>query len=275
MERLEEITHPKPLSDFLYGTFNRFRGDHPWVGGHDVRPKSIGREMFEGYLSFGDFVKRYGLQRSEGVLLRYLSQLYKTLSQTIPDQVKTDAVWDMLGYFRALIERTDTSLLDEWEALLHPEVRYERPEVKERALEEAKAYELMHDPKAFRARLRAEMYQLVRALSEQNWEEAAWGVRQPPEDASPEETERWAWPPERFEQALAPFFEEYGELLFTPEVRQAHWTRLVETGERTWEISQVLLDPQEDNLWAIEGEIDLSDPRGIDGPLVRVRRIGP
>ncbi|HYN21733.1 MAG TPA: DUF3516 domain-containing protein, partial [Thermoanaerobaculia bacterium] len=89
MEKLEEITHPKPLSDFLYGTFNRFRGEHPWVGGNDVRPKSIGREMVEGYLSFADYIKRYGLQRSEGVLLRYLSQLYKTLDQTVPEYAKT------------------------------------------------------------------------------------------------------------------------------------------------------------------------------------------
>jgi len=79
MERLEEVTHPQPLKDFLYGSFNRFKGDHPWVGSKEIRPKSIGREMFEGFMSFADYVKRYGLQRSEGVLLRYVSQLYKTL----------------------------------------------------------------------------------------------------------------------------------------------------------------------------------------------------
>ena len=122
MEKLEEVTHPKPLSDFIYGTFNRFRGKHPWVGGEDIKPKSIGREMFEGYMSFADYVKRYGLQRSEGVLLRYLSQLYKTLDQTVPEPAKTEGVWDALGFFRALVEQTDSSLLEEWQGLLHPEV---------------------------------------------------------------------------------------------------------------------------------------------------------
>jgi len=66
MERLDEVTHPQPLKDFLYGSFNRFKGDHPWVGSKEIRPKSIGREMFEGFMSFADYVKRYGLQRSEG-----------------------------------------------------------------------------------------------------------------------------------------------------------------------------------------------------------------
>ncbi len=123
MERLDEVTHPKPLSDFIYGTFNRFRGEHPWVGGQDIRPKSIGREMLEGYMSFADYVKRYGLQRSEGVLLRYLSQLYKTLNQSVPELSKNEPVLDALGFFRTLLEHTDTSLLEEWESLLHPELR--------------------------------------------------------------------------------------------------------------------------------------------------------
>ncbi len=31
MERLQEVTHPKPNAEFIYGTFNRFRDEHPWV----------------------------------------------------------------------------------------------------------------------------------------------------------------------------------------------------------------------------------------------------
>ncbi|MFP5284195.1 MAG: DEAD/DEAH box helicase, partial [Thermoanaerobaculia bacterium] len=181
MERLEEVTHPKPLSDFLYGTFNRFRGEHPWVGGHDVRPKSIGREMYEGYLSFADYVKRYGLQRSEGVLLRYLSQLYKTLDQTVPEYAKTAEVWDALGYFRALLHHTDTSLLEEWESLLHPEIRLMRLQ-RHQAAEALWLKQLLADPKAFAARIRAELHLVVRALAEKEWEDAAAAVLQDPDD---------------------------------------------------------------------------------------------
>ncbi len=184
MERLEEITHPKPLSDFIYGTFNRFRGKHPWVGGEDIKPKSIGREMFEGYMSFADYIKRYGLQRSEGVLLRYLSQLYKTLDQTVPEPAKTEGVWDALGFFRALVETTDSSLLEEWEGLLHPEILV-RTHHRETAREILWLQELLADPKTFAARVRAEMHLLVRALSFKDWEEAATLVKQDP-DRSPD-----------------------------------------------------------------------------------------
>ncbi|HWM93462.1 MAG TPA: DUF3516 domain-containing protein [Thermoanaerobaculia bacterium] len=264
MERLEEITHPKPLSDFLYGTFNRFRGEHPWVGGLDVHPKSIAREMYEGYLSFADYVKKYGLQRSEGVLLRYLSQLYKTLDQTVPEYAKIAEVWDALGYFRALLHHTDTSLLEEWESLLHPEIRLMRLQ-RHQAAEALWLKQLLADPKAFAARIRAELHLVVRALAEKEWEDASAAVLQDPDDP---------WTPERFEESMKPFYEEYGELVFTPEARRHQHTHIREVDERVWEVAQTILDPQGDNLWAVQGIVDLRDPDVMDGPLVKVARVG-
>ncbi len=267
MERLEEVSHPKPLSDFIYGTFNRFRGKHPWVGGEDIKPKSIGREMFEGYMSFGDYVKRYSLQRSEGVLLRYLSQLYKTLDQSVPEFSKTEGVWDALGFFRALVEQTDSSLLEEWQGLLHPEILV-RAQERNAAREILWLQELLADPKTFTARVRAEMHLLTRALSLKEWEEAPALVKQDPDDP------QTVWDSERFEKAMAPYFEEYGELPFTPEARRHQWTQIRPAGDRQWEVTHTLLDPQGDNLWAIQGAIDLRNPDEADGPIVRVGRIG-
>jgi hypothetical protein len=267
------------METFLYATFDEFRRFQPWVAGQNIRPKSIGREMVETYASFGDYVKKYGLQRSEGVLLRYLSQLYKVLAQTVPDDLKTEEVWDIQGYFRAMLQRVDTSLLEEWEGLLdpeqHPELEEaESPEERDELLERIKAMELLHDPKAFAARLRGEVHQLVRALSRQDWEEAASCVARPAAGAAVAGERLEVWDAERFEAALAPYFEEYGELLFTPEARHSQWTRIVPTGERTWEVTQVLLDPEGDNLWHLAGTIDLTDTRGIEGPLLRLREVG-
>ncbi len=266
MERLDEVTHPQPLADFLHGSFVRFRRAHPWVGGREIRPKSIGREMFAGSLSFADYVKAYGLQRSEGVLLRYISQLYKTLDQSVPQAAKTEEVFDAIGYFRALIEHTDTSLLQEWESLLHPEIRLARERERERARAALWADQLLRDPRVFEARVRAEMHLLVHALAKGEWEEAALSVRQEPGDP---------WDAERFAAALAPFCADYGELVFSAEARRHRWTQVEKTGDRTWEVAQTLLDPAGDNLWAISGAIDLRRPGAVDGPLVRVERIGP
>ncbi|MGH7958513.1 MAG: DEAD/DEAH box helicase [Opitutaceae bacterium] len=92
MEKLDQIEHPKPLREFLYDTFNAFAAAHPWVNQENVRPKSIAREMFERYMSFADYIREYGLQRSEGLLLRHLSQVWKVLAQTVPATAKTEPV---------------------------------------------------------------------------------------------------------------------------------------------------------------------------------------
>jgi superfamily II RNA helicase len=276
MVRLEEVTHPKPLADFLYGAFNAFRAAHPWTAGSDVSPKSIGREMFETFAGFSDYVKSYGLERSEGVLLRYLSQLYKTLDQTVPEAAKTDELWDVLGYFRSLVGETDASLLEEWDRLRHPELLLaERsvPAAPAKRKEATWLTELLSNPRVFAARVRAEAQLLVRALAKKDWEEAAervWQLSEGAEAAIEDE----AWNAERFEAAMTPFFEEYGELVSGAEARLHHLTQLKSTGPRRWDVTQTLLDPKGDHTWAIFAGIDLTDATAPDGPILRIRRIG-
>jgi superfamily II RNA helicase len=277
MARLEEVTHPKPLADFLYGAFNEFRAAHPWTAGSDVSPKSIGREMFETFAGFSDYVKSYGIERSEGVLLRYLSQLYKTLDQTVPEAAKTDELWDVLGYFRSLVGETDASLLEEWERLRHPELLLaERaaPAAPTKRVEASWLTELLSNPRVFAARVRAEAQLLVRALAKKDWEEAAERVYQSPKAAETAGADEDRWDAERFEAAMVPFFDEYGELASGAEARLHHLTQLKSTGPRQWEVTQTLLDPKGDHTWAIFAGIDLRDPSAPDGPILRIRRIG-
>ena len=116
-ERLEEVEHPKPLREFLYGAFNVFRAHHPWVEGENVRPKSIARDLRERAMTFGEYVNHYGISRSEGLLLRYLTEVYRGLRQNVPDERKTEAVEELADWLRTLIGEVDSSLLDEWEIL--------------------------------------------------------------------------------------------------------------------------------------------------------------
>jgi len=266
MAKLERVTYPKPLLELIEATFDTFRRAHPWVGSESIHPKSIGREMYEHYASFNGYVRRYGLQRSEGVLLRYLSQLYKTLDQNVPDQAKTDAVLDVLGFFRTMLERTDTSLIEEWESLLHPELHRDHL-AEARARQVLRAQELLRDPRIFAARLRAELHELVRALAKRRHDDAVACVRPPPE---PEE----AWTAERFEEALAPFYEQYDRILFNHEARQADKTRIEKVGPSLWRVTQVLVDPAGDNLWHLDGVVDLGKGQSLESPLFQLRRIG-
>lgn len=267
MERLEDVTWPKPIEEFVEQTFEIFRKAHPWVRGEDIKLKSIARDMFESYLSFNNYVRRYGLQRSEGVLLRYLSQFYKTMAQTVPERAKTEPVYDVLSFFRTMLERVDRSLLQEWETMMHPELAMESDK-QEEARQELRLYELFHDPKAFAARVRAELHQLVRDLAEQNYEDASYALWQDPDN--PEDH----WTSDRIATTMAAFHAEHGELIFNHEARRSSNTQIRALGGRRWDVSQVLVDAEGDNMWAIEAKIDLSDPKNTEGPLLRLQRIG-
>ncbi|HXK61951.1 MAG TPA: DUF3516 domain-containing protein, partial [Acidobacteriota bacterium] len=120
MAELEKLEYPKPLKDFILGTFNAFADKHPWIGEEDIKPKSIAREMFENFRSFAEYILEYDLQRVEGLLLRHLNSVYKVLRQTVPDGFKTDAVWEMELYLRTLLRTVDSSLAEEWERMRDP-----------------------------------------------------------------------------------------------------------------------------------------------------------
>ena len=120
-DRLREVTYDKPLAEFLYASLSVFEKAHPWVAGDAVRPKGIVRAMVEGFYGFNDFVRAYGLERAEGVLLRYLSEVYKVLAQTVPPSAKTQEVTEIEEYLRVLVRSVDSSLIDEWERMRHME----------------------------------------------------------------------------------------------------------------------------------------------------------
>ena len=117
LERLAELTWPRPEAEFIEPAFAVFARHHPWVGHDRPSPKSVARDLLEHGDTFNQYVSRYGIKRAEGVLLRYLSDCYKALVQTIPTAAVTEALAALTADLRALLRSTDSSLLDEWERL--------------------------------------------------------------------------------------------------------------------------------------------------------------
>ncbi len=261
MRRLDEVTWPQPEAEFLRESFRIFAARHPWVREDDVRPKSIARDLVERYVGFRDYVVELGLARSEGLLLRYLSQVHNTLVKSVPDALKSEDVWETIAFLRAAVADVDRSLLEAWEGLVTP------PAPDAAAAEPLPPrFDLAQQPRLLRARLRSELLALVRALAARDYDEAAHWVRADPDTP---------WDAARLEAALAPFHAEYGELLFTPDARLAHRTRLEPHEPRRWKASQVLVDAAGDGLWALHGEVDLRQERDPEGPIFSLLRIGP
>ncbi|MYG98891.1 MAG: DUF3516 domain-containing protein [Acidimicrobiaceae bacterium] len=117
MARLAEVTWPKPEAEFIEPAFDTFARHHPWVGHLRPSPKSVVRDMVEHADTFNQYVSRYGLKRSEGLVLRYLTDCYKALAQTVPASAVNDRLAEVIEWLGALVREVDSSLLDEWERL--------------------------------------------------------------------------------------------------------------------------------------------------------------
>jgi len=253
MAELDKVSYPKPNAELIYQTFDDYAPHHPWLGSENIRPKSIARDMVERYLSFNDYVKEYGLARAEGVLLRYLSQAYKTVLQSVPDPCWNDELVDIVGFMRATLERVDSSLLEEWERLLDPEAEPEPGTTR-------RVHALAGDPRMLGSRVRSELHMLLKALAARDYEEAAAGLRA--DGAEP-------WTAERLEQALEPFFAEHEQLVADARARQTQWTILEPLEPRLYRVRQILLDPADHNDFYLEARVDLRDGEP-EGPLVEL-----
>jgi hypothetical protein len=257
IEALEKVEYDKPLSDFIYQSFNEFRKKHPWVESENIHPKSIVRDMYMKGATFNEYVLELGLARSEGVLLRYLSQVYKALVQSVPDSYKSDDVIDIIAYLRTMLSRVDTSLIDEWSSLF--EKGGARPAEEAPLLA---SFDPRVNKKAFLAKIRAEIFHLVRLLAAKNYEEAQLAI------ANPE-----VWPIARLEESLAPFFAEYGHLIADPRARNATLTRIEAESENSYNLSHTLLDDKEDNAWHLDFAIDLNKKRDESEPILELLAI--
>jgi len=257
MEALEDVTWPKPDAEVIYAAFNAWSEHHPWLDAAFIRPKSIAREMFERWMTFTEYVNELGLERVEGVLLRYLSQTYKTLVRTVPETYRTEAVIDMISYLRAMLALVDSSLVREWEAMLSP-----GDDDGDGLPEPGRPVDISRDRRSFHARIRAEMHHLVRALATEDHDGfvAALRVRDPDS----------AWDAHRVAAAIAPFVEEWGAVRFDHAARVTSNTTIQSAGDHVWDVTQTLVDPDDTREWRIVGRVDLSDDTDPDGPLVEL-----
>ena len=292
MEELEKLEYPKPNQEFIYSTFNAFADRHPWVGQENIRPKSIAREMFESFRSFSDYIRDYELQRAEGVLLRHLNRVYKVLTQNVPDAAKNDQIREMELYLGSMIRQVDSSLLDEWEKMRNPNFqRAETKEVRPPGAEEA-AQDITRDTKAFTAAIRNRIFVFLRGLVVADYEAALGSlsegrVPRAPEISSvtqsqglaelvpPKDADGQPWTADRLRAATEAYELEHERICLDPNARNARHTYVTPSDDqKSWRIQQMLVDPEEDNDWVAEFEVDLAQSRALGEPFLRLRRIG-
>lgn len=264
MERLEQVEYPKPGKDFIYDTYNEFVVGNPWAREASVRPKSVAREMFEHRHSFDDYIRLYGLERSEAVLLRHLTEVYKVLVQTVPDGLKNDDLDEAEAFFEKIVRGVDSSLLDEWEkmrsgASVEPTI----VELAESGEDGEKPPPISQDRESFVRAIHGRLFQFLRNFSLGEIEEAATRL----EGLSDPES-RGALRTLRRE-----FVAEHERVRFDPEARNRKHLRIDER-DRVWTAELHILDSREHDDWILIVEIDLDRSDATGQPAIRFRELG-
>jgi hypothetical protein len=260
MERLMDVTYPRPLEDLLVHAYRVYRKSHPWVGDHPLSPKSVVRDMYEKAMTFSEFVAQYELARTEGIVLRYLASAYKALEHTVPEDLKSEELQDITAWLGEMVRQVDSSLLDEWEQLANPETE-DASEAQDRA---DQVTPVTANARAFRVLVRNAMFRRV--------ELAALGRT----DELGEMDGEYGWDAEAWSRAMEAYWQEYDSLGTGPDARGPRLLSIEERPEEgLWLVRQTFDDPAGDHDWGISAEVDLAGSAAAGRAVIRVTDVGP
>jgi superfamily II RNA helicase len=257
MAELESVTHPRPLAEELEAIFEIYRRGHPWVGDYELCPKSVVRDMYERAMSFSEYVRFYRLARSEGTVLRYLADAYKALAQSVPEAARTEELTDLTEWLGELVQQTDSSLLQEWRALVDPTSDLARPPVDRDDVPAP----VSANHRAFRVLVRNAMFRRVELAALGRWAEL--------EDLDGEA----GWDGEAWAEAMAEYDAMHADLGTGPDARGPHLLVVREEG-RTWSVRQIFDDPDGDHDWGISARVDLDASDAAGAAAVTVTQVG-
>jgi superfamily II RNA helicase len=252
IELLDDVTYPRPLEELLQHTYEVYLQTNPWAADSPLSPKSVVREMWERGLSFREFVSTYKLTRSEGAVLRYLSDAVKALRSGVPAAARTEEVTDIVEWLAELVRQVDSSLLDEWEQLTSPDQPLDQP-----VAVPVRPRPLTGNERAFTAMVRNALFRRVELFARRRWNELG------------ELDSGSGWHAERWADAGREYFAEHADVGIGADARGPALL-IIDRQPGVWRVRQILDDPAGDRDWGLDVEVDLeaSDEEGV--PVIRL-----
>nr|WP_157427602.1 DEAD/DEAH box helicase [Agromyces salentinus] len=255
MELLEQVTWPKPLDELLAQAFETFASSQPWVRDFELSPKSVVRDMFERSMSFGEYVSFYQLARSEGLVLRYLSDAFRAMRQTVPNDAKTEEVLDLIEWLGELVRQVDSSLVDEWNEMVDPTAHLPEDEA---AVVPPAPPSVVSNRRAFTVLVRNELFRRVQLAALDHDDELQ--LLDPGE----------LWP-----DALNRYYAEHDEILTGAAARSPRLVTIdvTDAASGIWRVEQTIDDPAGDHDWRIRAEVDLEASAEEGTAIVHVTEV--
>ena len=246
MELLDDVTYPKPLEELLGHAFEVYAQSNPWAADARLSPKSVAREMWERAFTFREYISVYGLTRSEGAVLRYLSDAFKALRSGVPATARTEELTDIVEWLGELVRQVDSSLLDEWEQLTSPDQPLDAP-----VAVPARPRPLTGNERAFTAMVRNALFRRVELFARDRWDELA------------ALDGRSGWTAQRWQDVGDAYFAEHDDVGTGANARGPAML-IIDRQRDVWRVRQIFDDPAGDHDWGFDVEVDLeaSDEEG-------------
>ena len=264
MELLDDIDYPKPLADLIDVAYEFYRKGHPWVVEYAPEPKSVVRDMYERAMTFSEYVAFYSLTRSEGVVLRYFADAYRAMRRTVPQDARTEELSDLISWLGELVRGVDSSLLDEWEALAHPDGDEQTAGIGAVRPPTARAADrgISANERGFTVMVRNAMFRRVELLSHRRYPLLA------------EMHTGTGWNEQRWADVMQGYWDEYDDLGIGPTARAAGLL-LISRSAQSWHVRQVFDDPSGDRDWGISADVDLAASDEAGEPVIAIVDVGP
>lgn len=245
MDRLQEITYPKPLEDMLQAAFDEYRHDVPWANDYWLSPKSVVRDMVETASDFTGYIARYNIARSEGTLLRYLSDAYRALARTVPQEKRDEQLDDIISWLRVVVRSIDSSLVDEWE---NAGTDTDASEAAANLAVPGAKQAVVEDRRGLTVLVRNAMFRRVQLMD----------LDKPDELGALDKD--WGYGVHEWEDTLDDYYDEHEYVNIDAKARSGELFILDESkenSEHSWKVRQIIDDSDGDHDWAITGTVDL------------------
>ena len=262
LERLQDITYPKPLEDLLDAAFTQYCTKVPWAADYELSPKSVLRDMLESAADFKGYIQKLGIARSEGILLRYLAEAFRSLDRTVPLEKRNDQLNDIISWLGFVVRSVDSSLVDEWAAAGEDSAFDAAPP--------SGADVVVADRRGMTLLVRNALFRRVSLAARERADELG------------ELDEAWGMGELRWRRALEAFFEAHEELLVDGDARSTAFFTIDESDElkpaaeggHVWHVHQIFHDSDGDHDFGIMADVDLDATQEESEAVFKNYRVG-
>lgn len=239
-ERLQDVTYPKPLEDLLDTAFATYCAEVPWANDYELSPKSVLRDMLEGANDFKGYIQKLNIARSEGILLRYLAEAFRSLDRTVPVAKRNEQLEDIISWLGFMVRSVDSSLVDEWEAAGDPAALDMAPP--------SAADQVVADRRGVTLLVRNALIRRVTLAARERYDQLG------------ELDSDFGMTATRWERVLDAYHEQHEEILTDADARSSVMLSIDEADEQAahvWHVHQIFADEDGDHDFGIMADLDL------------------